>query len=260
MDLGIKGRKAIVCASSRGLGFACAQALAREGVDVTLNGRNKEALETACAQIRESGAPGKVAGVVADLNTAEGREALVAACPDADILVNNNGGPPPGAFANWGEEEWAAALQANLLAPTFMIRALIEGMKAREFGRIVNVTSAMVKSPHPAMGLSTASRSALTALCKGLSREVASYNVTINNMLPERFDTDRQQQMAQLVMKFKGVDYETARAEQVASIPAGRHGRPSEFGDACAFLSSAQAGFITGQNLQLDGGAYEGLI
>jgi len=260
MDLGIKGRKAIVCASSRGLGFACAQALAREGVDVTLNGRNKDALDAAVAQIRESGAAGTISGVVADLNTAEGREALVAACPDADILVNNNGGPPPGAFANWGEEEWAAALQANLLAPTFMIRTLIEGMKARGFGRIVNVTSAMVKSPHPAMGLSTASRSALTALCKGLSREVAAHNVTINNMLPERFDTDRQQQMAELVMKFKGVDYETARAEQVASIPAGRHGRPSEFGDACAFLCSAQAGFITGQNLQLDGGAYEGLI
>jgi len=260
MDLGIKGRKAIVCASSRGLGFACAGALAREGVDVTLNGRNQEPLDTACTRIRESGSLGNVSSVVADLNTPEGREALVAACPDADILVNNNGGPPPGAFASWGEDEWVAALQANLLAPTFMIRALIEGMKERGFGRIVNVTSAMVKSPHPAMGLSTASRSALTALCKGLSREVASHNVTINNMLPERFDTDRQEQMAELVMKFKGVDYETARAEQIASIPAGRHGRPSEFGDACAFLCSAQAGFITGQNLQLDGGAYAGLI
>jgi len=260
MDLGISGRKAIVCASSRGLGFACAQALAREGVDVILNGRNEEALEAACAQIGKTGVAGGVRGIAADLNTAEGREKLIAACPDADILVNNNGGPPPGAFANWGEEEWTAALQANLLAPTLMIRGLIEGMKARGFGRIVNVTSAMVKSPHPAMGLSTASRAGLTALCKGLSKEVAAHNVTINNLLPERFDTDRQQQMAELVMKFKGVDYETARAEQIASIPAGRHGQPGEFGDTCAFLCSAQAGFITGQNLQLDGGAYAGLI
>lgn len=260
MDLGISGRKAIVCASSRGLGHACAAALAREGVDVVMNGRDRDRLDAACEALRASGVPGQVRGVAADLGTEAGRAALVAACPDADILVNNNDGPPPGAFTSWGEAEWAAALQANLLAPTFMIRALIDGMKARGFGRIVNITSAMVKSPHPAMGLSTAARSALTALCKGLSREAAPCNVTINNLLPERFDTARQEYMAQVVMQLKGVDYETARAEQVASIPAGRLGRPEEFGDACAFLCSANAGFVSGQNLQLDGGAYAGLI
>ena len=166
-----------------------------------------------------------------------------------------------GAFvAAWGEAEWLSALTANLLAPTFLIQAVIAGMRTRRFGRIVNITSAMVKTPHPAMGLSTAARSALTALCKGLSKEAAADNVTINNLLPERFDTARQEQMAKLVMQLKGISYEEARAEQVASIPAGRLGDPAEFGDACAFLCSAQAGFISGQNLQLDGGAYAGLI
>jgi 3-oxoacyl-[acyl-carrier protein] reductase len=260
MDLGITGRKAIVCASSRGLGNACAAALAREGVDVVLNGRDAEQLDAACEALRASGVPGQVTGVAADLGTEAGREALVAACPEADILVNNNDGSPPGAFANWGEADWQAALNANLLAPTFMIRALIDGMKARGFGRIVNITSAMVKSPHPAMGLSTAARSGLTALCKGLSREAAPFNVTINNLLPERFDTARQEYMARVVMQLKGIDYDAARAEQVASIPAGRLGRPEEFGDACAFLCSANAGYVSGQNLQLDGGAYAGLI
>tara|TARA_R110000868_G_scaffold4419_1_gene27752 strand:+ start:22827 stop:23606 length:780 start_codon:yes stop_codon:yes gene_type:complete len=259
MDLGLSGRKAIICASSRGLGKACATALAREGVDVVINGRSAENLEIAATEIRALGA-GSVKTVLADINTAEGRAALVAACPDSDILVNNNDGPPPGSFQQWEEADWLRALEANLLAPVFMIKALVEGMKERRFGRIVNITSAMVKSPRSVMGLSTTARSGLTAMCKGLSVDVAPFNVTINNMLPERFDTERQQQMAKLAMAFKKITYEEARAEIAASIAAKRMGAPSEFGDACAFLCSAQAGFISGQNLQLDGGTYPGLI
>ena len=259
MDLGLTGRKAIICASSRGLGKACALALAREGADVTINGRSAENLAAAVDDIRTV-AKGSVASVLADINTAEGRAELIAACPDADILINNNDGPPPGNFQNWEEEDWQKALEANLIAPVFMIKGLIEGMKARRFGRIVNITSAMVKSPRSVMGLSTTARSGLTAMCKGLSVDVAPFNVTINNMLPERFDTERQQQMAKLSMAFNKLTYEEARAEIANSIAAKRMGDPSEFGDACAFLCSAQAGFISGQNLQLDGGSYHGLI
>jgi 3-oxoacyl-[acyl-carrier protein] reductase len=259
MDLGLTGKKAIICASTRGLGKACALALAREGVDVVINGRNAESLAAAAEEIRALGA-GAVTPLAADINTEAGRAALIAACPDADILINNNDGPPPGAFQNWEAADWQRALDANLLAPVFMIRALIEGMKARHFGRIVNITSAMVKSPRAPMGLSTAARSGLTALCKGLSVEAAPFNVTINNMLPERFDTDRQQQMAKLAMQFKNISYDEARAEICDSIAAKRMGMPSEFGDTCAFLCSAQAGFISGQNLQLDGGSYAALI
>lgn len=259
MDLGLSGRKAIICASSRGLGKACATALAREGVDIVINGRSAENLDIAAAEIRALGA-GAVKTVLADINTAEGRATLVAACPDADILVNNNDGPPPGSFQQWEEADWLRALESNLLAPVFMIKALVEGMKERRFGRIVNITSAMVKAPRSVMGLSTTARSGLTAMCKGLSVDVAPFNVTINNMLPERFDTERQQQMAKLAMAFKKITYEEARAEIADSIAAKRMGTPSEFGDACAFLCSAQAGFISGQNLQLDGGTYPGLI
>ncbi len=259
MDLGLSGRKAIVCASSRGLGRACARSLAREGVDVVINGRSREALEATAEALRtETGRT--ITPVIADLDVAEDRERLVAACPDADILVNNNGGPPPGLFQSWEHEQWLGALESNLLAPVMMIRALLPGMRERRFGRIVNITSAMVKTPVAAMGLSTTARTGLTALSKALSREAVADNVTINNLLPERFDTDRQLQMANVVSKVRGISYEEARAEQVASIAAGRLGRPEEFGDACAFLCSAQAGFIAGQNLQLDGGSYEGLI
>lgn len=259
MDLGLDGRKAIICASSRGLGKACATALAREGVAVVINGRNAQNLSDARADILKS-AKASVTTVLADINTPEGRAALVAACPDADILVNNNDGPPPGAFQQWEEADWQRALEANLLAPIFMIKALIEGMKERRFGRIVNITSAMVKAPRSVMGLSMTARSGLTAMCKGLSVDVAPFNVTINNMLPERFDTERQKQMARLAMAFKKITYEQARAEIADTIAAKRMGDPSEFGDACAFLCSAQAGFISGQNLQLDGGTYPGLL
>ena len=259
MDLGLNGRHAIVCASSRGLGRACAEALAREGCHVVINGRDEASLEAAAEDIRRAFGT-QVQAVAADLNTAEGRARLLAACDEPDILVNNNAGPPPGQFKDWGAEDWQSALDANLLAPAFMIQGVIEGMKERRFGRIVNITSAMVKSPHPAMGLSTAARSGLTALCKGISNEAVAHNVTINNLLPERFDTDRQKFMARVLMERQGFTLEQAREAITSTINAGRFGQPEEFGDACAYLCSAQAGFISGQNLQLDGGSYAGLI
>jgi 3-oxoacyl-[acyl-carrier protein] reductase len=259
MDLGIAGRRALVCASSAGLGRACARALAAEGAAVVMNGRDPARLEASAEAIRhETGA--QVSGVVADLNTEAGRERLLAACPDPDILVNNNAGPPPGRFEDWDHARWLAALEANLLAPVMMIRGVIGGMRARRFGRIVNITSAMVKAPHPAMGLSTAARSALTAVCKGLSKEVARDNVTLNNLLPERIDTDRQRFMAELRAKSGGVSLEQAYAEMAASIAAGRLGTPEELGAACAWLCSAQASFVSGQNLSLDGGSYPGVF
>jgi len=260
MDLRIKGRNAIVCASSRGLGKACATALAREGCNVVVNGLDEKRLRNTAAEIHA--ATGVVVTAVrADIRTDEGRQALVAACPEADILVNNNAGPPPGKFEDWGRAEWMAAIDANMLAPIFMIKAVLPGMRARKFGRIVNITSAMVKSPRfPEMGLSTSARTGLTGLSKSLSRAVAVDNVTINNLLPERIDTDRQKFMAERIMKADNVTYEEARRRIADSLPAKRFGLPEEFADACAFLCSAQAGFITGQNLQLDGGSYDGLV
>ncbi|MEM7218636.1 MAG: SDR family oxidoreductase [Pseudomonadota bacterium] len=257
MDLGISGRKAIVCASSKGLGKACAAALAREGCSVYINGRSADALSAAADELAKLG---DVTPVQADINTDTGRAALHAACPEPDILVNNNAGPPPGVFSGWDAQAWQGALDANLLAPVFMIQGVLEGMQARRFGRIVNITSAMVKSPHPAMGLSTAARSGLTAVCKGLSNEAVAHNVTINNLLPERFDTDRQKFMALMLMQRDGISMAAAREAIASTINARRMGRPEEFGDACAFLCSAQAGYISGQNLQLDGGSYAGLI
>jgi 3-oxoacyl-[acyl-carrier protein] reductase len=259
MDLGIKGRKALVCGSSRGLGKACAMALAREGCPVVINGLDPERLKKAAEEIR-SATGASVTAVRADINTEEGRAALLAACPDADILVNNNSGPPPGKLEDWGRAEWLAAIDANMLAPILLIKAVLPGMRARKFGRIVNITSAMVKSPRAHMGLSTSCRTALTALCKAVSRDVAADNVTINNLLPERIDTDRQKFMAERMMKTDGITREEARRRMAESLPAKRLGLPEEFGDACAYLCSAQAGFISGQNLQLDGGAYAGLV
>ena len=259
MDLGIKNRKAIVCASSRGLGEACATALAREGALVVINSRNQADLD-ACAERIEKATGQRPKTVVGDLTTEAGRAGLVAGCPDTDILVNNNAGPPPGQFADWDRAAWLNALDNNMLAPIFMIQALLPGMRERRFGRIVNITSAMVKSPRPTMGLSTAARTGLTALCKSISHEVAPDNVTINNLLPERIDTARQRQMAELQASIAKITVEEAYERMAASIAAKRLGRPEEFGDACAFLCSAQAGFISGQNLQLDGGSYGGLF
>jgi 3-oxoacyl-[acyl-carrier protein] reductase len=259
METGIAGRKAIVCASSRGLGKACAAALAREGAAVVVNGRDADRLDATAAEIRAA-TGATVTAVVADLCTEEGRERVIAACPDPDILVTNNGGPMPARFEDCDHATWLAALEQNLLAPALLIRAVIGGMRARRFGRIVNVTSAMVKAPHPMMGLSTASRSALTAVCKGLSREVARDNVTINNLLPERIDTDRQRFMAGLQAAGRGITVEEAYAEIAASIAANRLGTPEEFAAACVYLCSAQAGFVSGQNLSVDGGTYPGLL
>ena len=259
MDLGIKGRKAIVCASSQGLGLACATSLAREGCVVFINGRDESRLEQARAQI-EAATSVRATPVPADINTEPGRTKLIAACPEADILINNNAGPTPGKLADWDHAAWLAAVEANMLAPILLIRALLPGMRQRRFGRIVNITSAMVKSPRAQMGLSTAARAGLTALSKSLVPEVAMDNVTINNLLPERIDTGRQRFMAERMMKMENITYEEARGRIVETIAAKRFGRPEEFGDACAFLCSEQASFISGQNLQLDGGSYRGLI
>lgn len=258
MDLGIRGRKAIVAAASKGLGKACALSLAREGVDLTINARAREALQATAAEIQET-TGARVTIVAGDIAADQTRHALLEACPEPDILVNNNGGPPPGRFQDWDRDAWLAALDANLLAPALMIRAVLDGMVERRFGRIVNITSAMVKTPIAAMGLSAGARTGLTSLCKALSRDVAHANVTINNILPERIDTDRQRVMAQLTAALNGCSVEAAYEEMRSSIAAKRLGRPDEVGDACAFLCSAQAGYISGQNLQLDGGSYPGL-
>ncbi len=259
MDLGINGRKAIVCASTQGLGFACAQALANEGCAVWINGRNAARLASAAEQIRRS-THGAVHTVQADVNTEAGREALLAACPAPDILVNNNAGAAPGQLADWDHAAWMAALESNLVAGVMLIRGVLAGMRARRFGRIVNVTSAHVKTPRAALGLSTAARAGLTAVSKALAREAVVDNVTINNLLPDRFDTARQEFMARRLMAEQGISREQARQQLADALPARRLGRPEEFGAACAFLCAAHSGFMTGQNLQLDGGAYTGLI
>lgn len=259
MDLGIAGRHAIVCASSRGLGLACADSLAREGVRLTINGRDAVVLGDAVARLADRHGVA-VQGVPGDIADPATQAALIDACPEPDILVTNNGGPTPGRFEDWDRDAWIAALDANMLAPLAMIRAVLGGMVERRFGRIVNITSAMVKTPMAPMGLSTGARTGLTSVAKALSREVARANVTINNLLPERVDTGRQQQMARLQASSSGITVEEAYQRIAATIAAKRLGRPEEVGDACAFLCSAQAGYISGQNLQLDGGTYGGLI
>jgi 3-oxoacyl-[acyl-carrier protein] reductase len=259
MDLGIKGRKAIVCASSQGLGHACALALAREGCEIVLNGRNEERLQASAQALRQA-TGATVVAVAADICMEEGRARLLAACAEPDILINNNAGPPPGKLADWDHDAWMPALEANLLTAALLMRAVVPGMRQRRFGRIVNITSAMVKTPHVDMGLSTAARAGLTALSKAIARDVVVDNVTVNNLLPERFDTQRQEFMAQRLMREKGIDRAEARLQIAATLPARRFGQPEEFGAACAFFCSALAGFVTGQNLNLDGGAYAGLI
>jgi 3-oxoacyl-[acyl-carrier protein] reductase len=259
MDLGIAGKEAIVCASSQGLGRACAEALAREGATITINGRDPETLETTAAEIR-SAYSATVRIVQGDIEKEQTRAALLEACPRPDILVNNNGGPAPGRFQDWDRDAWIDALDSNMIAPTLMIRAVLDGMVERQFGRIVNITSAMVKTPLAPMGLSTGARAGLTSVSKALSRQVAHANVTLNNLLPERIDTGRQRFMAEMRAKLGSITVEEAYDEMKKSIAAQRLGRPEELGDACAFLCSAQAGFISGQNLQLDGGSYAGLF
>ena len=259
MDLGIKGKTALVAASSAGLGLACATALAREGCSVTINGRDARRLAEARTGI-ETATGARVRTVVADITTDAGRKTLIDACPAADILVNNNAGPAPGKLADWDHAAWMAALEANMLSPILLIRALLPGMRARKFGRIVNITSAMVKSPRPHMALSTTARTGLTAFSKAMALESAADNVTINNLLPERIETDRIRYMTGQLAERRQLTLEQARAELLKPVAARRFGRPEELADACAFLCSAQAGYISGQNLQVDGGSYEGLI
>lgn len=247
MDLGIAGRSALVCAASRGLGRACAVSLARNGVNVTLVARGAETLEKTAAEIRAASAVA-VHTVAADITTEEGRAAALSACPSPDILVNNAGGPPPGDFRDWSREDWIRALDANMLTPIALIRATVDGMIERRFGRIVNITSSAVKAPIDVLGLSNGARSGLTGFVAGIARKTVRHNVTINSLLPGPFDTDR----------LRAVVPEAQRAQRMAQNPAGRFGQPEEFGEACAFLCSAQAGYITGQNLLIDGGAYPG--
>jgi len=259
MDLGIRGRKALLAASSKGLGLACATSLAREGCEVWLNARDGARLEAAAAELRAA-TGATVHTVQADINTEAGRAALLAACAEPDILVNNNAGPNPGSYTEWDRKAWDGAIEANMLAPILLIQGVLPGMQKRRFGRIINITSAMVKSPRPPMGLSTAARAGLTAFAKSVSLQVAVDNVTINNLLPERIDTDRQRFMAERMVTTQGISYEDARRRIAESIAAKRLGLPVEFGDACAYLCSVQASFISGQNLQIDGGSYAGLI
>jgi 3-oxoacyl-[acyl-carrier protein] reductase len=255
MDFGIKGKRALVCAASKGLGRACAMALAREGVAVTITARTAEALEKTAAEIRqETGSP--VATVVGDITTEVGRAAALAACPDPDILINNAGGPPPGDFRNWDRDDWIRALDANMLTPIFLIKAVVDGMVSRKFGRIVNITSASVKSPIPHLGMSNGARAGLTGFVAGLARQVARHNVTINGLLPGPFLTDRLRSSSVMLAKESGRTVDEEVAERAKSTPIGRVGDPAEFGDACAFLCAASSGFIVGQNLVLDGGAF----
>ncbi|UKJ75332.1 SDR family oxidoreductase [Azospirillum brasilense] len=259
MDLGIAGRRAIVCAASKGLGKACALALAREGVDVTITARGRDLLEAAAEEIRkETGAA--VTTAVGDIATEEGRAAALAACPEPDILVNNAGGPPPGDFRDWERDDWVRAVEANMLAPIFLIKATVDGMIGRRFGRIVNVTSAAVKAPIPILGLSNGARAGLTGFVAGLSRQTVRHNVTINNLLPGPFETDRLRATMEGGAKANNRSLDEEMDVRRAGNPSGRFGDPAEFGAACAFLCSAHAGFMTGQNVLLDGGAYAGTL
>ena len=259
MDLGIAGRRGILLGSSRGLGRACAESIAREGVHVVVNGRTDTDVEAAVAALAATHGV-EAAGVVGDSTTAEVHEALLDACPEPDIVLINGQGPPPTPFGRLDDDKWDAAVRQSITGPVGFLQRVVPGMVERRFGRVVAVSSAMVKSPNSMMSLSHGTRLGLAGILKGLSNDVVKHNVTVNQLLPERFDTDRQEQMAQLVMKAKGITYDEARAEQVASIRAGRLGRAEEFGDAFAFLCSAQAGYLSGQSIQLDGGSYDGLF
>ena len=256
MDLGIKGRTALVCAASKGLGKGCASALAREGVNLVITARGAEALEATAVELRKLGVGVKT--VAGDITTAEGREAALKACPSPDILVNNAGGPPPGDWRDWDRETWIKALDANMLTPILLMRAVVDGMVARKFGRIVNITSGAVKAPIPELGLSNGARTGLTGFVAGLSRKTVRHNVTINALLPGPFETDRLRSNLAFNAMNAGKTVEELRKIRSEANPAGRFGTIEEFGDACAYLCSAQAGYITGQNLLLDGGSYPG--
>jgi len=258
MDLGLNGKWALVCAASKGLGKACAAALVSEGVHVVITARGAETLETTAGELRALGG-GKVRTVVGDITTPEGRAAALAACDQVDILVNNAGGPPPGDFRDWDRQAWIQALDANMLAPIELIRATVDAMAGRGFGRVVNITSGAVKAPINVLGLSNGARSGLTGFVAGLARsDLAARGVTINNLLPGAFDTERLRIVLQSGARKAGVEPADLQRQRELTIPARRFGVPDEFGAVCAFLCSAQAAYLTGQNILLDGGAYPG--
>ena len=257
MDLGIAGRKAIVCASSRGLGYACAKALAEAGCEVVINGRSEEKLAAAAAELKKA-TGGKVIAVTADVASAEGQKALLAACPEPDILVNNNAGPPPRDFRELDRQKLLDGVIANMVVAIELTQKVIDPMVARKFGRIVNITSGSVRMPLAGLDLSSGARAGLTAFLAGVARSVASANVTINFMLPGVFATDRLRTYIETMAKKKGLSAEAALTERVSAVQARRVGQPDELGATCAFLCSAQAGYITGQNILIDGGAFPG--
>ncbi|NBZ87839.1 SDR family oxidoreductase [Stagnihabitans tardus] len=253
MDLGIRGKRALVTAGSKGLGRGCAEALAAAGVDLVINARGAEALEATARDLAGLGV--RVTAVVADITTEVGRQKVLQVAGEVDILVTNAGGPPPGSWENWGREDYLSAIEANMLTPILLMKAVLPGMMARGWGRVVNITSQSVKAPIASLGLSNAARTGLTGFVAGTSRQVAPHGVTINNLLPGIHDTDRALSLDGGVVKARGITMEEARAERMATIPARRYGTASEFGAMCAFLCSQQAGFIVGQNILLDGGA-----
>ena len=259
MDLGIAGRKAIVCASSRGLGRACALALAHAKCEVVINGREGKALQATAAELRTA-TGSKIIEVQADLATPDGQAALLQACPDPDILVNNNAGPPFRDFRQLTRAQMVDGVIANMVVAIELIQKVIDSMTARKFGRIVNITSGSVKMPLVGLDLSSGARAGLTAFLAGVARSVAASNVTINFLLPGTFDTERLRSNIASNAKNKGVSFDEAKADRIASVPARRFGQPDELGAACAFLCSAQAGYITGQNLLIDGGAFPGAL
>jgi 3-oxoacyl-[acyl-carrier protein] reductase len=257
MDLGLKGRTAIVCAASKGLGKACAMSLAREGVAVTITARTRETLEATAEEIRKA-TGATVTAIAGDITTPEGRAQALAACPKPDILINNAGGPPPGDFRDWNRDDWIKAVDANMLTPIELIKATVDGMTERRFGRIVNITSSAVKAPIDYLGLSNGARAGLTGFVAGISRKTVKFNVTINNLLPGPFETDRMRGSTIANAKKAGIDPDKALADRAAQNPANRFGQPGEFGEVCAFMCSVHASYMTGQNILLDGGAYPG--
>jgi 3-oxoacyl-[acyl-carrier protein] reductase len=254
MDLGIAGRHALVCASSKGLGRGCAAALAAEGVHVTLNGRDAAVLAETAATIGSAYPNVEVTTVACDITTPEGRDEALAVCPEPDILINNAGGPAPGDFRDWSRDDWLKALDALMLGPIELIRRTVDGMIARDFGRIVNITSSSVKAPILFLGMSNGARSGLTGFVAGLSRQTVRHNVTINGLLPGSFETDRLRGMVGRNAEAAGSNFDAAIAGIREQNPSGRLGSPEEFGKACAFLCSVHAGYVTGQNLLMDGG------
>ncbi|CUK00328.1 3-oxoacyl-[acyl-carrier-protein] reductase FabG [Shimia thalassica] len=254
MDLGIKGKRALVCASSKGLGLGCAEALAEAGVDLVMNARGSEALEAAAADIRSRFGV-EVATVAADVTTVEGQAAVLKEAEGVEILVTNAGGPPPGLWSDWDRDDFIKALDSNMLAPIALMKALLPGMMEKGWGRVVNITSQSVKAPIPALGLSNSARAGLTGYVAGTARQVAGSGVNINNLQPGIHATDRAVSLDTGVSKAQGISMDEAKANRCATIPAGRYGTRQEFGSTCAFLCSQQAGFMVGQNILLDGGA-----